>query len=377
MPARFTVGISTKPEILANAAERLLGSDDATITAQAQDIIFGQLRQVIATMDIEEINANRDRFIDAVSKSVDTELHKIGLSVINVNITDITDESGYIEAIGKKAAAEAIQKAKIDVAAQERDGTIGVETANREKAIQVANQQAQTAVGQKEADRDQRVRTNAYEAEAVEGENKAKMAIAATNADLAEKQAEARKRGDVAKANADKLVLEAQKEAEIAKLRMTQLAQEEVNKQKAEVMADAEAERKRRIAKGEADAVLAKYEAEAKGIEKTLLAKAEGYKKLAEAAGGADRMASLLMIENFEELARINADAIKNIKIGEITVWDGGRGSGEVGATAGFLRDFASMLPPIQHLAKQAGIKLPEYLGSVDEKVNGSKPLPQ
>ena len=55
--------------------------------------------------------------------------------LINVNITDITDETGYIEAIGRKAAANAIQQAKIDVAEQEKKGQIGVAEAERERAI--------------------------------------------------------------------------------------------------------------------------------------------------------------------------------------------------------------------------------------------------
>ena len=90
----------------------------------AKDILFGQLRLVIATMTIEEINSDRDKFLDNISKNVDSELKKIGLKLINVNVTDIKDESGYIEALGKEAAAKAINEAKISVAEQEKIGEI-------------------------------------------------------------------------------------------------------------------------------------------------------------------------------------------------------------------------------------------------------------
>lgn len=366
VPSTFTVGISSKQEILSNAAERLLGLKEAEISAQARDIIFGQLRQVIATMTIEEINADRDKFISSVSASVGTELKKIGLEVINVNIRDITDESGYIDAIGRKAAAEAVQQANIDVSQKERDGRIGVETAKREETVKVAEQQAQGQIGEKDAEREQRVKTQAFESQAVQGENTAKAEIAQANADLAVKEAEALKQGEVAKAEAQRAVLDAQKEQQVALLRRDELANEEVQKQKVVVQAEARAEQERTVAKGEADAILAKYKAEAEGVQAVLEAKAEGYRKLVEAAGGeSGQAASLLMIEKIEEVSKINAEAIKNLKFGEITVWDGGRQNGEVGATAGFVRDFAKMIPPLQDLAAQTGVKLPEFLGTL------------
>ena len=108
VPSRFTVGISTEPGVMQNAAERLLGLDLNEIQELSRDIIFGQLRLIIATMDIEEINTDRDKFLEQVSRNVETELKKIGLRLINVNVTDISDESGYIIALGKEAAAKCV-----------------------------------------------------------------------------------------------------------------------------------------------------------------------------------------------------------------------------------------------------------------------------
>lgn len=76
VPSRFTVGISVEPGVMQNAAERLLGLKLSEIQELAKDIIFGQLRLVIATMEIEEINTDRDKFLAAVSNNVESELKR-------------------------------------------------------------------------------------------------------------------------------------------------------------------------------------------------------------------------------------------------------------------------------------------------------------
>src|SRR5262245_18138223 len=140
---------------------------------RAAEIIFGQLRQVIASMHIEEINRDRDKFLHNIQTSLEPELKKIGLVLINVNITDITDESGYIEAIGRKAASTAVQQARIDVAEQEKKGQIGVAEAEREKAIQVANANKLREIGTRVASREQAVRVAQLDKEHKVGEQSA------------------------------------------------------------------------------------------------------------------------------------------------------------------------------------------------------------
>jgi flotillin len=173
VPSVFTVAIGTDAETMQNAAIRLLGLGTQEIKEQARDIIFGQLRQVIASMRIEDINRDREKFLQNIQSSLEPELKKIGLVLINVNITDITDESGYIEAIGRKAAAVAIQQAKIDVAEQEKKGQIGVAEAEREKAIAVANATKVREIGTREATREQAIKVAQLEKEQQVGEQTA------------------------------------------------------------------------------------------------------------------------------------------------------------------------------------------------------------
>ena len=247
VPATFTVGISTEPVLMNNAAERLLHLDDRKIREQAQDIILGQLRLVIATLSIEEINKDREKFMSLINTNVAEEINKIGLQLINVNIRDITDESGYIEAIGQRAAAEAINRAKVEVAQQERDGAMGEATANREKDVTVADEAAQAATGRKQAEQKQRVEVAALEAASMKGEVEAKrdyeIATAQREAETAAatKQAEQQKRIQVAAAEAAAVEGENSSNAEIAAS----------NAKLAEVKA--EATRRARVAAAEAE----------------------------------------------------------------------------------------------------------------------------
>jgi flotillin len=422
VPSTFTIGISTDPDIMNNAAERLLGLNDQAIAAQARDIILGQMRLVIATLGIEEINQDREKFLDLVNKNVSIEVNKIGLELINVNIRDITDESGYIEALGRKAASEAINAAKVEVAEANRSGAIGESTANTDMQVQVSRQTAQSATGQKEAERDKRVQVAKLEAEgvtgeaaasreqaiaiareaalaeqgkkaaeaeqrvrvaelesnAVRGENESRALMADSEATLAERRADARRRGEVASALAARDVLLAEKEQELAKLQKTQVVQQTIERQKIEIDADAEAERLRRIARGEADAILAKYSAEAEGLLKVLDAKAAGYEKLLRICGERKDLApALLIIEKLPELIAEQVKAIQNLKIDKITVWDSGAsGNGDAaGSTKHFLRGLIGALPPIHELAQQAGIDLPEVLGRVQTEPEPRDPL--
>jgi len=373
VPTTITFGISTREGIMINAAERLLGLTKNEIIAQASDIILGQLRLAIATLTIEEINQDREKFLELINANVNTELNKIGLEIINVNIKDITDESGYIDAIGKKAAAEAINKAKVEVAQQEKLGAVGEAEANRDKEVKVAEQYAATQIGKTNAQREQRIKTATLEAGAVEGENIAKANIAEYNATLAVKQANALKLGEVAKANAQRDVLLAQKEQEEARLKKEELARQEVEKLKIQVEADAEAERQRRIAHGQADAIKARYFAEAEGVKAVLEAKAKGYENLIRITHNRPEIAtSFLMIEKIENIVAKQVEAIKNIKFDKITVWDGGAGSDKGSTTANFMRDLIKSLPAMHDLAKQAGVELPAVLGKVaDAEVGG------
>lgn len=365
VPSTFTVGISTDPEVLMNAAERLLGLGSQDIEQMAREIIFGQLRLTVASLTIEQINQDRESFLAAIRRNVEPELNKIGLYLINVNITDITDISGYIDALGKKAAAEAVNRAMVDVADQEKLGAIGETSAHRERDIRVAENQAEAQKGMKRAEADQRVYVQGQEATAVGGENKSKADIAAYNAELAVKQAEAMQRGEVAKRMAEVEIQKAQYKAEAERLIADTVVKQEIDKRNIEIAAEAEAERIRRIARGDADGVLMRFEAEAEGMQKLLQGKAVGYQELITSCkGDARAAATLLMVEKIEDIVAKQVEAIKNLKIDKVTVWDSGSANG-TSSTANFAQNLIKSVPPLHEVARMAGVELPDYLGHI------------
>jgi len=396
-PSTFTVGISTEPGIMENAAERMLGLGLAEIKELAKDIIFGQMRVVIATMDIEEINADRDKLIANISTGVEVELKKVGLRLINVNVQDITDESGYIDALGQEAASKAIADAKVKVAQAERDGDIGAA----------------------EAARDQRVRVATANAKATEGENVATVEIANSNAERRMKEAEAERAASAAeKVKAAQALQEAyaaeqvSEEERAKREKATQQANiivpAEIAKEKAIVDAEAQAESIRRTQSGEADAVRLEKQAEAdglkavkqaeadglrfkltaeadgsrlkllaeaEGVEQVLTKKAKGFTDIVNSAGDDKTLATqLLLIEQMPKLVEEQAKAIANLKIDKITVWDNGKSGKEgKGSTADFLSGIVGSLPPLHEITKNAGVELPDFLGKESQKESVSK----
>ncbi|PHI21007.1 flotillin [Lewinellaceae bacterium SD302] len=403
VPAQFTVAVSNKPNLMLAAAERLLALDRGSISSLSHDIIMGQMRLVIANMDIEELNTDRDKFVESVYSNVGDELNKIGLELINVNVTDIQDESGYINALGREAAARAINDAEIKVAKEVRTGKIGRAEAEQDQRTKVAALTAQAEIGEAEATQNQRIQVasanskaqigeaealqeqrirvadansraeigeSRFNAEAQEGKNEAAVKIAASNAERDVALAEANRRAvaakKVAEANALAEAYRAQETAEEARGRMEKAKREaeevvaaDIERQKAIIDAQAEAERRREIARGEADAVLARYQAEAAGMEELLTKQADGFQKLVDAAGGnAQSAINFLMLDKLAELTKIQTDAIKDVEIDKVVVYDKGDGQG----VGNFVSGLYGMVPQLNDFLQQSGMQLPAGL---------------
>ncbi|MDD4003516.1 MAG: SPFH domain-containing protein, partial [Clostridia bacterium] len=305
---------------------------------------------------------DRDKFLEAVSGNVESELKKIGLRLINVNVTDINDESGYIEALGKEAAAKAINDAKKSVAEKNRDGSIGEANAVME----------------------QRVKVSKANSTAIEGENEAQIKISQSHASRREAEAEALRRATAAEKIAEAKALEeaykAEQEAEVmraekerATLEADIIVKAQIEKHKKELDAEATAEIYRREAKGAADAVYAKMEAEARGVYEILTKQAEGFSKIINAAGGnADQAVKMIIADKIENLVKTQVEAIKNLKIDKITVWDSG-GKDGTSNTSNFVSSLLKSLPPMNEMFKMAGIEMPSYLGKIADNEKEQK----
>ncbi|MEY2505111.1 MAG: flotillin, partial [Verrucomicrobiota bacterium] len=339
---------------------------------------------VIATMNIEEINADRDKLIANIANGVEVELKKVGLRLINVNIQDVTDASGYIDALGQEAASKAINEARVKVAEADRNGQIGASEAQRDQRIRVANANA----------------------DATKGENLALVEIANSNAGRRSNEAEAERIASAAEKVAHARALQeaytSEQKAETQRAerdKATQYANivvpAEISRDRVIVEAEAQAEQTRRLRQGEADGQRATKQAEADGLlfvrkaeaeglkarllaeadgtESILNKKAAGFHNLIETCGGAAGAQNMLITEQLPNIVREQVNAISNLKIDKVTVWDGGRNADGKTGTADFLSGLISALPPLHELARNAGLDLPTYLGQLQREAEKSQ----
>jgi flotillin len=384
VPSSFMVAIDPTPEIAQKAAQHLLNLNRQQISSLAEEIIYGQLREVIATMDIEEINNNREKFQQNIQEKVESELKKIGLMLVNVNITDITDDVNYISSLGEEAAADAVNKARISVSEKNKQGDIGQANNDQERKTKVAELQSTGEIGKAEAETRRRRKMAEADAKAVEGENTSLINVAKTNSLREVEQAEARRLSvtaqQVKQARTQKDSYEAIKQAELeraakeeATLMANVIVPAEIARKELIIKSEAEAEQTRQLAKGEADGVFFKMEAQAKGVKEMLVKQAEGFDKLVQAAGGDPAVAIQMMItDKLPEMLQIQTDAFKNIDIDKITVWENGGGSGEGNSSTGnFLNGLLGSMPQYKELFDMAGAGIPQLLESSQERTEG------
>ena len=249
VPTTITVAISTNPEIMQNAAERLLGMDTESTENLITDIVYGQMRLIIAEMTIEKLNSDRDEFLDKARKNIDNELNKLGLYLLNINISDIRDEAGYIMNLGKEAESRALNEAQANIEEQEKLG-----------AIKIAVQQKETAVANTKKEQEIQIACTEKEKETIVAETKKEKEIALALTDK-EKQI------GVAQADRDRAAVIAKTLTDKESAIVRSKAELEVNKAEAERMEEvgknkAEADKEAAIAIQDSEAQIKKAEAE-------------------------------------------------------------------------------------------------------------------
>lgn len=152
VPTTVTVAISQDPLIMQNAANRLLGVDDTDKESLISDIVYGQMRLIVASMEIEELNSNRDKFLTQARDNINTELNKLGLYLININISDIRDAANYIENLGQKETTKARAQAEAAIAEEEKKGAILKAEAKAAEILKEAEAKANATQMQLEAE---------------------------------------------------------------------------------------------------------------------------------------------------------------------------------------------------------------------------------
>jgi len=349
VPTTVTVGISTEPEVMQAAAERILGMGRQGIEDLVRDIVYGQMRTIIADMTIEKLNADRDEFLAKAKGLIDTELRKIGLYLININITDIRDEAGYIVALGKKDQAKAINQANVEIATAEREGEtkvaeqlkiknatvaetkkdelIAIANAERDQSISVAQAEAERDSRISEARKDRDINIAQYDSQARIGEIEATKKVTVSNAELevikAQSQSLAQSAEERALAEIERNKETARKEAEDARAKRTEAALKaekivpsEITKQqklidaqayqlKLEKEAEANANQQRIEAQGRADAIASEGRGKGEAITAEGLAHAKVIEQQGLAKAAAEKASLMAQAEGFEAMVRV------------------------------------------------------------------------
>lgn len=251
VPTTITVAISTNPEIMQNAAERLLGMNTESTENLITDIVYGQMRLIIAEMTIEKLNSDRDEFLDKARKNIDNELNKLGLYLLNINISDIRDEAGYITNLGKEAESRALNEAQANIEEQEKLGAIKIAVQQKEKETAVANTKKEQEI---------QIACTEKEKETIVAETKKEKEIALALTDK-EKQI------GVAQADRDRAAVIAKTLTDKESAIVRSKAELEVNKAEAERMEEvgknkAEADKEAAIAIQDSESQIKKAEAE-------------------------------------------------------------------------------------------------------------------
>lgn len=328
IPVTLTTGIGTTDELMQNAASRFLTTSTSEISDQIRDILIGGVRSLMATMTIEEINADRVKFLGSAKETIEIELNKVGFSIININNADIDDAADYIKNLGKKAATKAKAQAEADIAEEEKKGQIqiaetvkekeiAVASAEKERATQVAQTKKEQEVSVAEIEQEKQIQL--AEAEKVKesgvanqrAEKEVNIAKAKAAAEAATAACKAEAEAAVAKSEATALSAQAEAEAQ-KQIRMAKAEQEQeaetqkaINEQQAKV---AEYESQKRQRSAEADKIAGVTEQRAT-IEVSK-AKGEAAKAQAEAEkiAGTSKVEALMTIEKTKQEKQVEVN---------------------------------------------------------------------
>ena len=313
------IKVSNSTASILTAIEQFTGRNEAEIKRLESEIqetavavLEGKLREIIATMTVEDLYANREGFSGKVQEVVGTELGTMGLEVKNFTITDISDENGYIKALGEGTIAQRKKDAEIQKAEAQREQD--EKTSENVKLGEQAKIKAETEI--KEAEKEQQVKQAAFDEEQAKAQAKAELAHEIQTSITQKEVIQAQMDAELVKQQREKEIAEARIQVEIAQAQKnTELAEQKaVEKEKqlvSEVVKPAEAEKERQAREADAQKYTAIKKAEAEAEKKKIDAEAEAQRKKVDALAEAEaiRAKAKAEAEAIEAKAKAEADA--------------------------------------------------------------------
>ncbi len=353
-PAVFTIGPKNDPESLTKYARFLLVQSAEDTDALIRGIIEGETRTLSANLSIEDIFTGRSAFKTDIVSHVKSQLDQYGLEIYNANIEELKDSesSNYFRSLAQKIKAEAENKAKVEVAEQNKKGNIGSKEREAETRQRVAVVEAETALV--ENLRQQEILKSVADLEKTKAEQK-----------LIMEQAKIR-----ATQEAEMLHMQLLKDVEIRRQQMELEKQRAADLTRSTVASETlvkDAEGKAQSQRLLAEAALYQKQKEAEGVAAMYAAQATGMQRLVDSFGGDARaLLSYTMLEKgvYEKLADANAAAIRGLNP-KITVWTHNPTDG-MSAIQALGKGLIPMLDTIQD---QTGYKLPSWLAEKKEEL--------
>ena len=336
---------------LRSASERFLGMGQEEIKGVIFQTLEGHLRAILGTLTVEEINADRSAFAQKMTDEAAVDLKKMGVSIDILTIQQISDEQGYLDALGKKRTAEVKRDAVVGEALAQRDAMIKSALADQEGKTK--RYEADVAIAQ--SLRDKETRQAEFDAMVKSKKAESEQAGPLATAIARQKVTEQETRIDQVRKQQEVLVQEQEAARKEKELQATVVKPAEAERQAAILKAEgekqatiirAEATQKElefegagqaakieTVGRAEAAKVLAVGEAEAEVIKKKLLAEAEGLQKKAEAWKNFNEAAVInMVVEKMPDLAQAFATQLAGIdKINIIEMGNGSAGSGGIG----------------------------------------------
>lgn len=385
------VRVSTEPEKMRLAMTNFLNKTSDEIMMDLQDSLQGNMREIIGTISLKDINNNRDEFGNQVQSKAKVDMEKLGIEILSCNIQNVTDKNGLIEDLGMDNTAKIKKDASIAKAEADRD--VAIARAKADKAANDARVDAETEIAKRNNELEiqkselrKTADTRKAEADAAydiqRQEQRKTIETLTINADIARQEREVELKAREADVKEKSLEAEIRKQAEAEKFAAQQRADAELYKRQKDAEAkkfemEKEAEAKKAQAdaamyamKTEAEGIRARGEAEAAAIQAKALAEAEGMEKKAEAYQKYNKAAMAeMMIQVLPEIAGKIAQPLSQID--KITIIGGGENSSDgVSAVAGNVPVVMAKL--FESMKEATGVDLAEIMraDTYDAKVN-------
>ncbi len=321
------VKVHSDPKLIRNAIERFLNQSPNEIRRVAQQTLEGALREVVAKMTPEKVNSDRLTLSKLLSETADDDLNKLGLQLDTLKIQNVSDDTGYLDSLGRPQIAAALRDA--ENAENQARQEIAESQAQANQVASVAKAEAETAIVRQR---------NAL------AQLQAELMGAAT---AVEREAEAAAK--TARAEAEQELQEVRNALEQKRLQ-------------AEVVLPAEARKLAAQLKARGDAAPTIEDGEA--VAKVLAATADAWQQIGPKAR------ELYVIQHLEELVGAVAKSVETLDVQEVNVIDPGDGSGLASYAASYPQTVAAVLGALR---ETTGVDIPALLADEQPSVTSGK----